>query len=66
MPSGPCLWALQLCRSGEGFGYPFGYFMGNLPIFRDFYGAYLTNQSLCLAPQLNPGNNDLMRPWLDA
>ena len=52
MPSGPCLWALQLCRSGEGFGYPFGYFMGNLPIFRDFYGAYLTKIPLpCPATQ---------------
>lgn len=28
-PSGPCLWALQLCRYGEGFGI----YMGNLPIF---------------------------------
>lgn len=45
MPSGPCLRALQLCRYGEVFAYPFGYFMGNLPIFRDFYGVYLTNPS---------------------
>ena len=33
MPSGPCLRALQLCGYGEGFGYSFGYCMGNLPIF---------------------------------
>ena len=33
MPSGPCLRALQLCRYGEDFGYCFGYYMGNLPIF---------------------------------
>ena len=45
MPSGPCLRGLQLCRYGEGFDYCFGYCMGNLPIFRDFYGAYLTNPS---------------------
>ncbi|MFT5340423.1 MAG: hypothetical protein ACI9IO_002180 [Cyanobium sp.] len=33
MPSGPRLRARQLCRYGEGFGYSFGYCMGNLPIF---------------------------------
>jgi hypothetical protein len=33
MPCGPCLRALQLCGYGEGFGYSFGYCMGNLPIF---------------------------------
>ncbi len=33
MPSGPCLRALQLCRYGEDFGYCFGYYIGNLPIF---------------------------------
>ena len=64
MPSGPCLRALQLCRYGEDFGYCFGYYMGNLPIFVISMGCFWP--FLCLAPQLVPRNNDLMRPKLDA
>ena len=60
MPSGPCLRALQLCRYGEDFGYC----MGNLPIFVISMGCFWP--FLCLAAQLNPGNNDLMHPKLDA
>ena len=51
MTGGPCLQALQLCRYGEVFAYFFGYFMGNLPIFRDFYGVYLTIPLPCPATQ---------------
>ena len=40
MPSGPCLRAFQLCGYGEGFGYSFGYCMGNLPIFVISMGCF--------------------------